>query len=280
MANIKDLTGKKYFRLTVVGLSKDRGCDNKILWDCVCKCGNNTTVLGSNLSAGRVKSCGCFEIESRLKRKINLVGKAFGRLSVISEKGRSKDGNVMWLCRCDCGKEITTNGRNLKRGDTNSCGCVRSEYYSSARKHGHSFKASKTSEYRTWGAMKSRCLNPKNKYYYNYGGRGIKICSRWLGNKGFEHFLSDMGPKTSDKHSLDRIKNNKNYTPKNCRWATKYEQERNKRSNIWFTYNGERRILKDWARILGINYGTLRGRVGCGKSFNVTVNRMYKNKVK
>lgn len=221
MPRFIDLTGKKYFRLTVMGQHKKRDRTNKILWDCICECGTESVVLGLNLAGGRVKSCGCYGNECRANKKVDLCGKKFGRLSVLSEDGRNKDGNVMWLCKCDCGNEIITSVRNLVRGDTHSCGCYRDEYYSSARKHGHTFNGHKTSEYRSWSAMKARCLNAKNKYYYNYGGRGIKICKRWI--NGFENFIQDMGPKPSSKHSLERINNNRGYTPKNCKWATRYE---------------------------------------------------------
>lgn len=113
-------------------------------------------------------------------------------------------------------------------------------------------------EYSTWMNMKNRCYSIKNKDYHHYGGRGIKVCNRWLGKNGFKNFLSDMGKKPTSKHSLDRFPNkNGNYTPKNCRWATQDQQTRNTRRNHWIKHNGKRMILADWARYFGVWPGSL-----------------------
>jgi len=120
-----------------------------------------------------------------------------------------------------------------------------------------------TPEYRSWQMMKSRCRNPNNASYKNYGGRGIKICKRWINS--FENFLKDMGPRPSAQHTLDRKNNDGNYTPKNCQWATKKEQVANRRptsfSSRMITYKGETLTIVAWAHRVGIKGGTLHARL-------------------
>jgi hypothetical protein len=213
---------------------------------------------------------------------IDITGRRFGRLIVISQQpkpeGRRKEG--YWLCKCDCGNEIITNKDHLRQGDTKSCGCLKRELMSSAKiKHGQTKRGKTTDEYRAWACMKVRCLNPNSKFYYDYGGRGIKISERWLGEHGFENFFEDMGKRPSKKHSLDRFPNNESghYEPGNCRWATKPEQSRGKRNNIWIEYNGERKILTDWAKVLKVKYPTLLFMYHTGKPFEQIV-EYYKRK--
>jgi hypothetical protein len=118
---------------------------------------------------------------------------------------------------------------------------------------------SKLPEYNVWGVMKNRCLSKKNKNYKHYGGRGIKICKRWL---KFENFISDMGRRPSSKHSIDRFPNKDgDYEPSNCRWATVNQQLRNHRRNVWIEHNGIKMIRADWAAKLGISSSTLKNRL-------------------
>jgi hypothetical protein len=157
----------------------------------------------------------------------DLTGKTFGRLTVI-RVGMRKAGKVYWLCNCECGKTKNISSINLTKGRASSCGCFRTVLLTEATtKHGHTANWKRSSEYMAWCSMKYRCNNPNNKRYADYGGRGIKVCDRWMDS--FENFLSDMGTKPSKAHSLDRINNNGDYTPFNCRWATAVEQNRNKR---------------------------------------------------
>ena len=140
-----------------------------------------------------------------------------------------------WLvkCICTCGKEFIARENNIKTGHTKSCGCRRQINFNKPDwgkwnlRHNECSRGRRTSEYRAWANIKDRCCNAQNAQYRNYGGRGISICLRW--KNSFRYFLKDMGRKPSRKHSIDRINNNGNYGPKNCRWATQIQQIRNRR---------------------------------------------------
>jgi hypothetical protein len=120
---------------------------------------------------------------------------------------------------------------------------------------------SKTSEHNTWSHIKARCYNKKNKSYPRYGGRGIKVCDRWLGSNGYVNFLADMGRKPSPEHSIERVWNDGDYCPENCKWALPQEQARNKRNNVYLTHDGETLLLIEWADRLGIDGASLYKRL-------------------
>jgi hypothetical protein len=166
-------------------------------------------------------------------QRLDLVGKRFGRLLVISCEGTDCRQQTLWLCQCDCGSAPKViRAANLGR-NTTSCGCLRAEA-TTARllKHGHARNKNtkKTTEYEAWRSMRGRCNNPNNKAWLDYGGRTdpgpITVCKRW---DKYENFIADMGRKPSPDLSIDRRDNNAGYSPDNCYWATSIQQNNNKR---------------------------------------------------
>ena len=152
-----------------------------------------------------------------------MLSQQFGRLTVVARvKGQ------LWQCLCSCGNTVTAYGSSLR--SRTSCGCAKKEHQLSGnarRRHGHYINRRPTPERRAYSHMLPRCYNNNFPRYRDWGGRGIVVCDRW--RESFDNFIADMGFKPSPKHSLDRIDNNGNYEPSNCRWATPSEQQRNKR---------------------------------------------------
>lgn len=183
----------------------------------------------------------------------NLIGKRFGRLVVESFAGILSSGTY-WNCLCDCGNRKKIRSNNLTCGLTVACGCLMTH-----RTHG----GTGSPEHAAWNAMIQRCSNERNKHYKDYGGRGITVCNRW--RSSFADFLADMGPRPSADHSIDRFPNNDgNYEPGNCRWATRFEQHANKRSNHYIDFAGQRLMVSEWAKRLGCTPGTISKRLKSG----------------
>ena len=182
----------------------------------------------------------------------NLTGQVFGRLTVIERcaiKERSRI-RYKWHCICNCGKETLVEASHLMRGVVKSCGCYARQKMTT---HGQSH----TKAHRIWIAMRNRCLNPNNASYADYGGRGIKICARW---DSYEAFVEDMG-QPEGSMQIDRINNDGNYEPSNCRWATIKDQSRNRRTTKRIVYKGRALCITEWADMTGISANVLRKRL-------------------
>lgn len=192
-------------------------------------------------------------------KRLDLTGQRFGRLIAVSFNPGS-----FWKCQCDCGAVARVYRGKLQSGHTKSCGCLSSEL-SAERKltHGHSRRISVARTYNIWRGMKRRCDNKAVRSYARYGGRGIRVCERWL---DYQNFLADMGEVPSQTHSIERNNNDGNYEPGNCRWATPAEQNRNTRQNINITIDGKTMCAADWAIQFGLSAKTIRARIARGWS--------------
>lgn len=184
-------------------------------------------------------------------------GLRFGNLIVV-KPDREIKGRLAWVCECDCGNTCVVVSTSLRTGNTKSCGCLRRKITSERfRTHGQS----KTGDtYGIWLGIMARCYNKNRKAYKDYGGRGIKVCDRW---HDFSNFYSDMGDRPSG-YTLDRIRNNEDYGPTNCRWTSYDEQANNRRNTISLTVCGVTRTLSRWAKIMNVKYTTLWYRVSHG----------------
>jgi hypothetical protein len=191
-----------------------------------------------------------------MKSIIDLTGQRFSRLAVVGPAKQKKYGKTTWNCLCDCGNTVNIPGSQLRNGNNRSCGCLLRETITT---HGHSIDSIRSPEYTAWTNMKDRCLNANRGDYHRYGGRGIKVCDRWLSS--FESFYEDMGKRPTPKHSLERENNEKDYEPGNVKWATPKEQQNNRSSNAVITFMGQQKTIKQWAETMGINYHTLWHRI-------------------
>lgn len=175
---------------------------------------------------------------------LNLTGNQYGLLTVLGEGERGKYGQKQWRCKCICGNEINVQTSYLKSGHTQSCGCLLKK---TITKHGYTG----TRVYSIWQNMKARCYQTSHKGYNLYGGRGITVCDEWKNDaKAFCDWAMNNG--YSDELELDRIDNNGNYTPSNCRWVTHAENNRNKSTNHFITFKSETHTICEWEKITGI----------------------------
>lgn len=206
-------------------------------------------------------------------RKIN-VGDKIGRLTLLDEI--KENGVTYFWCLCECGETRKVSYTNLLSGNTKSCGCLKREINASVHGTHH---MTKTRPHRIWNNMNKRCHNKNEPDYELYGGRGIKICNEWLGKNGFQNFYNwAISHGYRDDLTIDRIDVNGDYCPENCRWVTWREQARNKRNNVWITYNGETKIIAEWARELGIHRGIISERKRAGWSDEECINGRGKRK--
>jgi len=207
---------------------------------------------------------------------IDLTGKKFGRLTILSRSENSKQGQAMWLCLCDCGNKHTVKSIILRRGISKSCGCLEIESrHTNHRTHGHTSKGTSPT-FHSWSGMMNRCTNETHISFHRYGGRGITVTPRW---HNFQNFLDDMGVKPKGL-SLDRINNSLPYSHENCRWATATQQARNKTTNHLLTHNEETKCLQEWANMLGISSSSLSCRLNSGWSLHdaLTIKKQSSNR--
>lgn len=185
----------------------------------------------------------------------DIAGQLFGRLTAIKQH-KKYNGRWIWECLCSCGATTYLPVGALTTGHTKSCGCFFKEKTRMSKNKRHGETRSLT--YCKWANMKSRCLDINSTSYKVYGGKGITISKRWM---HYENFVEDMGRCPSKKYSLDRINNKKGYSKANCKWSTFREQALNRSMTIWFTKNGEKLCLKDWAAKLKIRYKWLSAKL-------------------
>jgi hypothetical protein len=263
--NIVDITGKKFNMLTVICREGKKGRD--LLWRCRCDCGNEIVVGGGNLKKGTPKSCGCLNSK---------IGKKFGRLLVVGIKTKDDNGYI-WSCKCDCGNVVNRTTEYLtKQKEKASCGCHWSE---KCVKHG------KTGIrlFGVWMSLIARCYDKKNKAYKNYGGRGITICDEWRDFQSFYDWSYANGydeNAQTGKCTIDRIDNNGNYCPDNCRWVTMKKQSNNKRNNIFVEINGVKKTLAEWADFSGISRSTIKQRYHKGLNDERLISPVKKGRTK
>lgn len=272
---VRDIViGERYKDILVIGPKYRK--NGATYYGCKCmRCGKVYEMRNDHI--GRSRCCSdCFPKDNI----VDLSGKRFGRLIALEYVGR-KNNRTLWKCRCDCGNESIAGYSNLVNGITRSCGCLEKENLAYIQKHScHRKSASREFEqtlsehplYGLWSSMLTRCYNKSRNSYKHYGGRGIKVCDRWLPeNKGFENFLNDMGPRPSLKHTIDRIDVNGDYCPENCRWATIIQQSNNKTDSVLVYYMGRRVYLKDICKKLRMNYSTVAHQLLKGFDINVII---------
>lgn len=253
---MNDLKGMKFGRLTVIERAANQTTPNgtvRTMWKCQCECGNVVYRSQQNLRNVKHPSCGCWKSELTSQRKLeNLVGQRFGNLIVL-ERAETTHVSTRWKCKCDCGNECIVLAENLKKGHTTSCGCYR-EKTRVLNCYSHGFR--NTRIYSVYSKIKDRCFNENNPRYKDYGGRGIKMCDEWKNNpKAFCEWAYANGYKEDAKYgecTIDRLDNNKGYSPDNCRIASEKVQANNRRSNLLIEHNGETKTLAEWRDYFGI----------------------------
>lgn len=200
----------------------------------------------------------------------DLTGQRFGRLTVVKYVGK-QNKRSMWLCKCDCGGETISSCTNLTSGGSTSCGCKRQEVCSSRmKKRNYRHGGSKTRLFRIWSGIKTRCLDKNVIEYPRYGGRGITICDEW--KESFTSFRDwALSNGYSDELTCDRIDNNGDYCPENCRWVDIKTQQNNKRTNKFLTYKNETHTVSEWEKIRGFKRGLILSRLKLGWSIEKAI---------
>lgn len=213
-----------------------------------------------------------------MPRPLRLEGMRFGRLSVIKKGTNTPTGKSRWICICDCGNECVVTGSDLASGHTKSCGCGRVDRLVKAA-YSTTHGESKTRLYHIWYSMRQRCYYIKHKSYREYGGRGITVCDEW--RDSFEAFRDwALSHGYSDTLTIDRINNDGNYCPENCRWVNTKQQVRNRRNTRTITYRGQIKSIAEWSEITGISAPAIIQRINAGWSPERTLETPYKERKK
>lgn len=236
-------------------------------------CGVKHDVLLKRIKSGY---SGTELLQKEIKTYKDITGQKFNLLTAIKRVENDKLGNARWLFACECGNEKVMNGSAVSNGHTKSCGCsLKKANTKKNLKHGHNRVGKRNKIYGVWHGMKSRCYNPNNKRYLGYGGRGILICDEWLNAyEAFYNWAINNG--YSDGLTIDRIDNDKGYSPDNCRWATDSEQNRNRRNTVIVEIDGEHKTLVSCVSEYGIKYHTLWERYKRGYRGNELVRPIKK----
>ena len=270
--NRVDISGKRFTKLVAI---KPVGTNNKqnVVWQCQCDCGNLINCTTVSLTSGNTKSCGCIRSDIVHSRLEDLTNKRFGRL-IVKKLAYIKNRTRYWECLCDCGKTTYTTSNCLNSGHTRSCGCLNKEQVNVKHNMAH-----KAPIYAVWKELRARCNNPNHKSYINYGGRGISVCSEWdedflsFYNWSIENgYKKDTLSNGKNKLTIDRIDNNGNYEPSNCRWVTNKQQANNKRNNVTIEYKGEIKTLTDWCNELSLDKQKVYNRI---HSLNWSVEKAF-----
>lgn len=271
--NVNDYIGKKFGLLTVIGQSqKTSRYSNR--FDFQCDCGNVISECPGRVLYGHKKSCGkcrkrntSYELEQKIT---NSIGMKFGKLTIIGVSHKNGSGKNYAKCKCECGNIIDVLPNSLFNNQSKSCGCSKSNNSILANNKSTSsgnYKDGRTKHllYGTWHQMINRCENPKSKHYDRYGGRGIKVCDEWHDFWSFVKWSESVGGRPNG-YTIDRIDNDGNYCPENCRWADWETQTSNKSSNRYITYNGKTQTIQQWSIDAGLNEQTLTNRINRGWS--------------
>lgn len=230
-----------------------------------CDCGTEKWIKIAHVGNGVTRSCGC-------AKRVNHIhaGQVFGRLSVVRELEPA--AKKRWAeCRCECGNVKRIEIANLFNGQTRSCGClVKEQVRALSLKHGEEG----TRLYRVWSGMKARCEIPSGDSYRRYGGRGISVCPEWSASYiKFRNWAMDAG--YQDELQIDRIDNDGNYDPSNCRFVSPRKNANNRGNHVWLDAFGERKTMSDWARDsrCAVSYATLKTRIKRGFAAEVAIAR-------
>lgn len=260
-----DMTGKRFGNLVVTGRSDHKDKSGRAFWNCRCDCGKEIIAPGCVLRNGIKTNCGCKDDKVRNEKGQfvkgenvkDLTGKRFGKLAVL-RLDKVENRTSYWMVKCDCGNVKSVRGDTLKI--IKSCGCIKKEQDIINFHITNHHKLTYHPAYHIWNNMISRCDNPEDHAYADYGGRGIKVCDEWHDIRKFCEWADRNGFKGGQNLSIERKDVNGNYCPENCCWIPRNEQSKNQRRTIRMTIGKEEKPLWEWAEIYGVDYEKVRQR--------------------